>query len=427
MTRLLYPEAFGQIAAATSLLVGLALISDFGIRTIILQGANADEAGFLHTAWTLQACRGVGLWLILLFVCAVINLPAVRDALPANSVFADPQFSLVTAVLGFGLVIGGLESTATHLNVRNLNLQPIFYLDFVSRFISLPVMIVWAWIAPSVWALVGGALIGSATRLFMSHVSVPGPRMAVQWVPEHVREIVSFGKWINVSSIASFFGGQSDRVVLGILLPGSTFGLYAIAKTLIEVPQGLLERLNASLALPILSEVIRKDQRELKDKYYKFRLPFDLAAPLLAGILASTGSLIVSILFDQRYADAGQMVQILAVSFVVYPALLVGSAFTANGEPYVGAIVSIVQAASLIACLIIGYLMGGTIGAIWGVAIHKVIPSSVILLIARQKQWVDFGKELRVFLIFFAGVVIGEGLLWTLRMLGISDLGRLLH
>ena len=420
MTRLLFPEAFGLIAAATSILVGLTLISDFGIRTVILQSPRGGQEGFLRTAWTLQACRGLVLWFILVLVCVAISLPMTRKVLPRDSVFADPQFSLLTATMGLSLVIGGLESTAVHFNVRELALKPIFFLDLFARIVNLPIMVVWAWLAPSVWALVAGGLVANVIRLAISHFSLPGPRMFFQWERDQVREIVGFGKWTNLSSIATFLGSQSDRLILGVLLPGPVFGLYAIARTLIETAYGVFERLNATLALPVLSEVVRRNPGHLKNLYYRFRLPFDLTAPLLGGALAVLGAFIVSVLFDARYAGVGPMVQILAVGLVLYPSLIIGSAFTANGEPRVPALVSVVQAITLISCLTVGYLFAGMTGAVWGGALHKFVPMGVLLAKAHKRGWIDLQKELKVAIIFIAGVVIGEIALAFVSALGIA-------
>jgi O-antigen/teichoic acid export membrane protein len=428
MSRLLFPEAFGEIAVAISLLLGLVLISDLGIQTIILQSPRGDQDRFLRTAWTLQICRGLGLWVMLALLCGSMSFPAVRKAFPAEGVFASPQFPLVTAVLGIGLlVLGGMESTAVHLNVRRLNLRPIVLLDLAGRIFPLPVMVLWAWLVPSVWALVAGAVSGSIVRLAISHVGVPGPTMSLAWDRAHVREIVRFGKWITLSSTATFIAGQSDRLILGFMLPLSVLGLYSIAKMLIDTVEAVLERLNSSLTIPVLGEVIRNNYRELKEKYYRFRLPFELFAPLLGGILLSTGSLVVHILFDDRYADAGHMLQILGVGLSTYPALFIGGVFTVNGEPHVVAMVSILRAISLITCLILGYVIAGISGAIWGIAIHKFVPSAAILLLARQRQWVDARKELRIIPIFMIGVIIGEGILMIAGAVGVTQVGHFWH
>lgn len=408
MTRLLFPSAFGQVAAATSLMTGLALISDVGIRTVILQSRHGNEEAFLRTAWTLQVCRGAILWVILVVICAIIGLPFIRRSIPAESVFSSPQFFSITTVIGINLLIGGFSSAAVDLCLRQLNLKPLYLLEIAARLFSLPIMIVWAWISPSVWVLVGGALLASTMRLVLTHIVLPGPRMRFWWNKEYVREIVHFGKWINVSSVAAFIGGQSDRLILGFLLPSSLFGVYAIAKLLIETSQAVFDRLSSTLTLPVLSEVIRRDHRDLQDRFYRFRFPFDCSAPLLGGILLVAGSLIVGVLFDKRYSDAGLMVQILGVGFLIYPSLLIRPVFTANGEPHVAAIVSVIQAAASILCLTLGFLIAGLNGAVGGIAINRLVPSAVALLYGRQRGWVNIAKELRVFPVFVVGLGLGE-------------------
>jgi O-antigen/teichoic acid export membrane protein len=221
--------------------------------------------------------------------------------------------------------------------------------------------------------------------------------------------------------VASFVGGQSDRLILGVLVPGSTFGVYTIAKTLIEVGHSLFDRLNAAITLPVLGEVVRKDPRELKRKYYQFRLPFDLLMPLLGGTLVAAGPMVVEALFDPRYYDAGQMVQILAATLAIYPVQMIGSAFTASGEPYIGAIVSILKAASLLICLVAGYSINGMHGALWGSTIHALVPSTAILIFARQRGWTNAYRELGVVLVFILGILLGEGFLWARSMLDLSQ------
>src|SRR5262245_39696010 len=244
MTRLLFPEAFGMVAAATAPILGLTLISDFGVRAAIIQNPRGEDDDFLRSAWVFQLWRGTALWAILIVFCILMSVPAIHGRLPADSVFADRSFPLVTAALGLGLVLSGLESTAIALNIRRLNFKPIVLLDIAGRLLPLPIMFVWASIVPSVWALVAGGLAGGALRLVLSYTMVPGPRMAFTWEKKHHREIVQFGKWITVSSIGTFVSAQSDVVILGLLLPGSVLGTYVIAKLLIDAVEGLLERLN---------------------------------------------------------------------------------------------------------------------------------------------------------------------------------------
>jgi len=112
LTRLLFPEAFGLVAASGSLLIGLALISDFGVRAAIIQNPHGDSDKFLRSAWAFQISRGIILWLVLVLLCGLLEFPYIRNLIPAHSVFSDPTFPAFTIVIGFGLLIDGFESTA---------------------------------------------------------------------------------------------------------------------------------------------------------------------------------------------------------------------------------------------------------------------------------------------------------------------------
>ena len=59
MTRLLFPEAYGLVAAASAPIVGLTLISDFGIHALIVQSPRGDQDDFLRSAWVFQFWRGI--------------------------------------------------------------------------------------------------------------------------------------------------------------------------------------------------------------------------------------------------------------------------------------------------------------------------------------------------------------------------------
>ncbi len=64
ITRLLVPEMFGVMALANTLMIGVALFSDLGIRQSIIQNNRGMDCDFLNTAWSLQILRGCLLMLM---------------------------------------------------------------------------------------------------------------------------------------------------------------------------------------------------------------------------------------------------------------------------------------------------------------------------------------------------------------------------
>jgi O-antigen/teichoic acid export membrane protein len=427
MTRLLLPDAFAMIAAAMGLIVGLSLLSDFGVRTVIIQSPRGENAEFLRSAWTFQCSRGIFLWLILLVMCTLLHSPSARTLIPSGSVFADSSFPIVTSVLGFNLVLSDLESTALSLNVRRLNFRPIVILDLTARVVPILFMVSWAYLYPSVWAIVAGVLGGGLLRAVLSHLIISGPRMRPAWRKDYIQEIVAFGKWINLSSLATFVGSQSDVILLGLLLPSPMLGIFYIAKTLKDSIETLLDRLNSSMTLPVLSEVIRINPDNLKSRYYRFRLPVEVVSAASAGFFFAAGTLIVNVLYDHRYADAGAMLQILSFGLLLYPFQLIRSGFTAIGRTNIVAWVSILQAGSLVLCLVVGYYVDGPFGAIVGVTASRIFPSVVLLILASHANWISYWDELRWIPIYALGFALGKGAMYVLGDSPVLSIRHVFH
>ena len=133
MTRLLFPDAFGVVAAATALIVGLQLLSDFGVRTVIIQSPNGEDSGFLRSGWSFKvpevSCCGSSC--PSLVHCCMCQMSV--HFFGTSSVFADPAFPAVAIALGLGLVLNGIKSTAIPLNVRKLNFRPIVIFDLTAK------------------------------------------------------------------------------------------------------------------------------------------------------------------------------------------------------------------------------------------------------------------------------------------------------
>ena len=427
LTRLLFPAAFGAVATASALISGLILVTDVGVQAAIIQNPNGDDTTFLRSAWVFQMGRGIIIWVVLLCLCGILSLQVIVSLLPHASIYADSQLPSITAVMGLGVILGGAESTCIPLNMRLLNYRPIVTLGLLSKLISLPIMILWASAQHSVWALVGGGLSGGIIRLVLSHLIVPGPRMALQWQRQHFQEIVRFGRWIMVSSLATFFSQQCEIILLGILVPASTLGLYAVAKLLATTGEGLLDRLSGALALPVFGEVIRNDPSIFTNQYYRFRLPIEIVAGLLSGILIISGSFIIDFLYDARYAQAGIMLQILSLSTISYPIMVIGSAFTATGDSYISALGSALKAVSMVMFLIVGFLVDGLLGAIAGIALHRLVPSGFILMLAKRRGWIWLRHELRIIPAFVVGLAIGKVLLILAAHFHIKNIHQIIH
>jgi len=425
LTRLLVPEAFGEVSAALAVITGLGLISDFGVQAVIIQNARGDQDDFLRSAWVFLMWRGLLLWAVLCVICLALTIPWVHDLLPSGSVFASDLFPRLTAVLGLSLVVGEARSTAVFVNARQLNLGPIVTIDITCRIVSIVVVFAWALWAPSAWAIVASIIAGEVVRTVLSHVIVPGPRMAFRWERHHFREIVRFGKWVWVSTLGAFVSTQSEVILLGILLSSPMFGVYVIAKLLVDSGELLLSRIESALSLPVLSEIIRKRPSELRDQYYRLRLPIELASACASGILFASGGFIVGFLYDQRYAGAGLMVQIMAIRLALYPCGIIQTAFVATGETRLGAGLSTFRAVSMIGCITGGFFLWGPLGTIAGLSGFRILSSGLVLFYANKRHWISAWRELRIVPAFVAGAVVAKVAVGVMAGIGLSNIANI--
>ena len=243
---------------------------------------------------------------------------------------------------------------------------------------------------------------------------------------KHFKEIFHVGKWLTVSSYATFICYQSDTIILGLLLPASTLGVYSIARVLFGSAQGLMDRLDNSLSVPVFGEAFRLSAGGFRSRYYRYRLPIDIAAGLSGGILVVAGSLIVNTLYDARYAQAGIMLQILAVALAIYPLHLIRGAYVATGESRTYAIYTLLQAVSLVVGIIAGYKFYGLLGSVVEIATYRILPSIFIVFLARKRHWTSLLYEARLLPIFLVGAIIGKVLLATAAPF-LHDLIQSLH
>jgi O-antigen/teichoic acid export membrane protein len=418
VTRILFPEAFGLMAFVGAILLGLNLVSDLGIHFIIIRDEEGEDEGFLRSAWTVQLVRGLGLWLVFIAIALALLVADKGGLLPSGSTVADPMLPALLPVVGLNAVLMGCASVNQHLLVRRLTFKPLVLLDIGSRLISLPVILVWASFDRSVWALVAGQLASGISRTIASHIVLQGPRMALRWNQDHVRKLLHSGKWVAISSTAQFLTTQGDRLLLGAFLSSTTLGLYSVAWFLKDACESVLQRYHSNMTLPILGETLREQPHAFRERFYRYRAPFEAAAFFSGGALIVSGGKIVELLYDPRYLEAGWMLQILAISLIAFPMHMVGTGLLATGEMSRVALISIINAVSLIILICIGYWIAGLPGAIAGVALGRMPANVVVMVLAHNRDWINLSAEFRYAPLVGVGMIAGLTGIWLMRGLG---------
>lgn len=407
MTRLLVPEMFGVMVIANTIMIGLILISDMGLNQHIIQSKKSDSEDFLNTAWVVQIIRGVVIWILAVIISLILVGLADNGLWPATSVYADAQLPYIIAVISLSAVIGGFQSTKWAMASRNLVIDRVVKIEVISQISGLIFMILWAYISRTIWALVCGSLITVTIKTVSSHIFLPGPNNKYYFDKKNFYELFHFGKWIFLSSTLGFLINNGDKIVLGSLIDTRLLGVYTIAIFMIAAIQQLIGKVCQSVALPALSEVVRNNRNKLSETYYKFRLPIDGITLFSVGVLFISGHHVIDILYDDRYREAGKMLEVLSLLLIAERYSVAGQCFIALGKPKYLLPLILIRMPVLYIGLPIVYGFFGFDVAIWVIALNRLIEWPFLFYLKIKMSIFDIVKEFYFLSFILLGVVTG--------------------
>ena len=407
MTRLLMPETFGVMSIATTVMIGLAMFSDVGLKQFIVQSERGSQPSYLNTAWAIQIIRGVLLWGAALVVSGFLAVLGHAGLIPQTNVYGSPILPWIIAALCFSTVISGFTSTKMLEANRGLSLGSITQIEIIAQIIGLVFMIGWALLDRSIWSLIAGGLASSVARTWLSHVWLPGMRNRWEWDKSAVREILHFGKWIFLASILGFLVNSGDQLLLGGLVSPTIFGLYVIASLYVSTVDGILSRIMGDVSFPAFSEVVRERPGDLKQTYYKFHGLIAAVAYSSAGLLITFGQPMVNLLYDHRYEYSGSMLAILAFTLFTAPFRLSTQSFLALGVPKLQTNVVLLRLIFLVILTLGGFYFYGLIGSLWGIVLSHFSYIPMIIAYNLKHELFDLRRE--IYLVAFVPIGLAAG------------------
>jgi O-antigen/teichoic acid export membrane protein len=360
LTRLLAPDLFGLMALLNTFILGLHFFSDLGVRPSIIQNPRGDDPEFLNTAWTLQVLRGVALW-----GCCLVM------AWPVATIYHNADLLWLIPILGLTTIFDGLMSTAIASLTRSLDLGKLTRFEFIVQVISTLIMLAWAYGRPSIWALVGSALVSGCLKAIWSHFL--GYRNRLAWDKSALKDLVSFGRWIFLSTIMTFLASQADRLILGGLFPLELLGIYTIAFTLSDLPLSVIQSVGSNVLLPLFSQQNHVPRPQLRRKILEKRKIMLLGTAVVLTALICFGDFLILSLYDSRYHQAAWMLPVLALGN--WPRMLpmtTAPILIAIGSPLYGAVGNCLKFGYMLVAVPLGFMAWGPLGAVIAIALNDV-------------------------------------------------------
>lgn len=378
LTRLLFPEDFGLMALVSMVVIGVFMISDLGLIPSVMQSKRGDDPLFLETAWSVKLILH-GFYFTLLCLLA----------LPVARFYDAPMLAQLIPAVAVGVLISGLVSSNVEHAMRHIRVVPGVAIEIGSQTVALIFMIVFAWATASIWALALGQVVAAIVKVLISRAMLPGPALRPRWDPAAVRELVGFGKWIMLSSAASFVLNQGDKVVLGKYLTMQMLGIYNIAFFLASFPMALANNICGSIMIPVYRDTPPHASRANFRTVRRMRMGLSLLVMAMIGVMGLAGPLIVGLLYDSRYDEAGRIVSLITCAQIplllgmTYPA----AAFAA-GDSRGPSMLNMLRAVVQVGAFVLGVELGGLAGAIIAQALSGwLVHLAIIMLAVRHRVW----------------------------------------
>lgn len=408
LTRLLVPDMFGVMALVTVFMMGVGMFSDIGLQQNIVQSKKAEQLPYKNTAWTIQILRGFFIASILLVISWIFQQLADNGILAEGSSYADPRLPLIIAVMALVPVINGFRSINWLVLNRKLLMHRIVMIEMASQVISLVMMVVVAWQTESIWALVLGGVVSSLISTILSHSRSLGPKVSLMWDRASAHDIIHFGKWIFLSSTLGFLLSQGDKLMLGIWLTPELLGIYTIAAFIAAALKTTVNKVMNFVVYPVLSEVARERNKDLQRIYYELRLKVDFVAFSAAGFLFSTGHVLIDILYDSRYQQAGPILEVLSLSMIFVGYSMAGTCLLAIGQVKSTTLLIFIATIFMYLSVPIAFMLFGFDGAIYAVALVFFVDIPSTFLLMKKYSLLDVKKEFRVLPMLAVAYIFGE-------------------
>jgi PST family polysaccharide transporter len=290
LARLLTPEDFGLVAAASLVSTGLILVCEASLtRALIRLPGNRDELA--QATLVLSIIAGV----IGGALCALAGPPMAR-------IFGEERLTLVLVLLAPGVLFSSLGTVPQAILARNLD----FRRKTLPETVSVTVGGIAAIAAAALGAGVFSLIIYTVARLIVGTLvawRVAGWRPKLRrprW--EAMRRILGFGLPASGGDLALYARLNCDYAITGRALGTDRLGIYTLAWSAGASPAALITSFFGGVGYATFAR-LQNDRAQLRAMYLSAtRLIASIALPLFVGAVFIRQEL-VDTLYGSRWQD----------------------------------------------------------------------------------------------------------------------------
>ena len=395
LTRVLLPEAYGIITILVSVLFVIGNILDTNVTLFMVRDKNAEEPRYLNTAWTMRLGRSV-LSAAVLFACA----PFV-----ATKIYDLPGLSLPLRMFSLWFLIDGLETMTFSIAIRRKRARLQMYCELIASVISTVFSIAYCYRYHTFWGMAFAMLLNRLIMTVLSHQFYRElrPRLFIDMTA--AREILVFSKFTVPSSLLTLGLNQFDKIVLLKLFDLRLLGIYGVAGNIAGSVENVISRISQSVLYPRCAHDFRENPDTATLRYYTQNTKLFIAILAMPAVVAGAAHSLINFLYDPRYAEAGSVLQALAIRAVFLSlASPAEDLLISAGQFHVILVGNVLRAGTIVIGSLVGYYFMGFMGFIYGLSLSGLPPLAFYLWLQHSKGMLILKYE-----IYRGAFVLGVG------------------
>jgi lipopolysaccharide exporter len=383
LTRILRPEAYGIIAIVTSIGYVVALLGDIAVTVSLVRHEHGETTNYLNTAWTLRLGRGLLNTVLMFFAAPLI----------AN-LYHTAELVMPLRAYSLWFLIAPLESMSFPLAIRRRNSRIIVYSELVATAIATIFSLAYCYYARTYWGMIYGILLNRLLVTVMSYAFYRDVRPRLMIDRGAARELLRLTRYAVPSSLVTIGMNQFDKAIFLRLFDLPLLGVFGLASSIAAPVDSLINKVSQLVLYPRCAHDFRTAPDRFAVRYYTRNTSLYMSILALPAAIGGAAPLLVHLLYDPRYAQAGTILE----AFMVRSSLLslAGAAecmLIAAGELQAQLHGNIVRAVSVVAGTLAGYYLAGFMGFVYG-AVLSVLPQLLYYLwLQRRKGYLMVGYE----------------------------------
>ncbi len=347
LARLLLPSDYGIMGMVATLTALIGAVSGMGLSWATIQRKDLTLAQ-VHNLFWINATSGAVFWLIAVGVA------------PALAAFYDtPEVAPVTMALGGSFLLSGLAAQPGALLQRRMNYRATTQLSVLAQFVGAVVAVVLASLGLGYWALVWQGLVSQGVRMTLAF-AFSGYRPGRPSRDPRMMGMMTFGGYLMLSSVVTYFGRNTDNILIGRTWGTEALGYYSRAYFLMTLPTMLFASSMTGVMVPALS-ALSHDRERMGTAYRSAVRAIAFAGyPIAIGLLV-TAPETVRLVYGPRW---GPVVPVLAWLAIAMISQIVSSTngwlYTAVGEGRQLFLVGAAATALTVIAIAVGNIWGPT-------------------------------------------------------------------